>query len=103
MMSQVFQIIDRAWRGLGVIPLSGLGLAEDYADFDAEGRFQLSTAIVSEPEECRSGRVLQGLIKPDQCPAFGIRCTPEHPLGATMVSSEGACAAYHRYRPSGQH
>ena len=103
MMSQVFQIIGRAWRGLGVIPRSGLGLAEDYANFDAEGRFQLSTAIVSEPEECQSGRVLQGLIKPDQCPAFGNRCTPEHPLGATMVSSEGACAAYHRYRPSGQH
>jgi hydrogenase expression/formation protein HypD len=102
LMGQVFQVIDRAWRGLGVIPQSGLGLAEEYADFDAERRFPLSIAAVAEPEECQSGRVLQGLIKPDQCPAFGIRCTPEHPLGATMVSSEGACAAYHRYRPPGQ-
>ena len=102
MMSQVFQVIDRSWRGLGVIPRSGLGLAEDFADFDAERRFQLSIAAVADSGECQSGRVLQGLIKPDQCPAFGIRCTPEHPLGATMVSSEGACAAYHRYRPPGQ-
>ena len=102
LMAKVYRVIDRTWRGLGVIPESGLGLAEDFAEFDAERRFRLSVGRVPEPADCQSGRVLQGLIRPDQCPAFGGRCTPEHPLGATMVSSEGACAAYHRYRLPGQ-
>lgn len=101
LMATVYRVIDRTWRGLGVIPESGLGLAEDFAEFDAERRFRLSVGRVPEPADCQSGRVLQGLIRPDQCPAFGGRCTPEHPLGATMVSSEGACAAYHRYRLPG--
>ena len=101
LMATVYRVIDRTWRGLGIIPESGLGLAEDFAEFDAERRFRLSVGRVPEPADCQSGRVLQGLIRPDQCPAFGSRCTPEHPLGATMVSSEGACAAYHRYRLPG--
>lgn len=99
LMEQVFQIIDRPWRGLGRIPASGLGLSDAYAAFDAERRFDLEQTATPEPAECQSGRVLQGIIKPGECPAFGTRCTPEHPLGATMVSSEGACAAYYRYRP----
>ncbi len=99
LMEQVFQVIDRPWRGLGRIPASGLGLSDAYAVFDAERRFDLERTTAQEPAECQSGRVLQGIIKPGQCPAFGTRCTPEHPLGATMVSSEGACAAYYRYRP----
>ncbi len=98
LMAQVFRVIDRPWRGLGVIPASGLGLNEDYADFDAETRFAVRAISAPEPAECLSGQVLQGALKPDRCPAFGTRCTPEHPLGATMVSSEGACAAYYRYR-----
>jgi hydrogenase expression/formation protein HypD len=98
LMAQVLRVIDRPWRGLGVIPASGLGLAPDYAEFDAQARFDLGQPSAPEPAECRSGLVLQGALKPDQCPAFGSRCTPEHPLGATMVSSEGACAAYYRYR-----
>ncbi|SMF93423.1 hydrogenase expression/formation protein HypD [Methylomagnum ishizawai] len=98
LLAQVFRVIDRPWRGLGVIPASGLGLSPEYAGFDAENRFELGTVSAPEPAECRSGLVLQGALKPDRCPAFGTRCTPEHPLGATMVSSEGACAAYYRYR-----
>lgn len=98
LLGRVFRVIDRPWRGLGPIPASGLGLSEDYADFDAERRFDLHTVSAPEPADCLSGQVLQGILKPDRCPAFGTRCTPEHPLGATMVSSEGACAAYYRYR-----
>ena len=98
LMREVFQVIPRKWRGIGEIPASGLGLAETYAEFDAERRFGIASLRVEEPSECLSGLVLQGKIKPRECPAFGIRCTPEHPLGATMVSSEGACAAYYRYR-----
>ena len=98
LMAQVFRVIDRPWRGLGVIPASGLGLSEAYAAFDAETRFGIGTLSAAEPAECQSGLVLQGALRPDRCPAFGKRCTPEHPLGATMVSSEGACAAYYRYR-----
>jgi hydrogenase expression/formation protein HypD len=97
-MRQVFRVVDRPWRGLGPIPASGLGLNEEYANLDAERRFDLHTLSAPEPAECLSGQVLQGALKPDRCPAFGTRCTPEHPLGATMVSSEGACAAYYRYR-----
>jgi hydrogenase expression/formation protein HypD len=98
LMERVFQVIDRSWRGLGAIPASGLGLREAYAGFDAERRFDIAALSAPEPADCLSGQVLQGALKPDRCPAFGARCTPEHPLGATMVSSEGACAAYYRYR-----
>ncbi|MCL4867040.1 MAG: hydrogenase formation protein HypD, partial [Gemmatimonadales bacterium] len=76
----------------GTIPRSGLGLREEFADFDAELRFGLGDLAVEEPAECRAGEVLRGQLKPVQCPAFGTRCTPERPLGAPMVSSEGACA-----------
>jgi hydrogenase expression/formation protein HypD len=98
LVQEVFRVVPRKWRGVGEIPASGLGLSEAYAEFDAEHRFGVANLQVEEPAECQSGRVLQGLIKPHECPAFGTRCTPEHPLGATMVSSEGACAAYYRYR-----
>ena len=99
MMREVFEIRDRRWRGIGGIPHSGLGLAPAYAAFDAEHKFQLASDGAAEPDrECRSGLVLVGKIKPPQCPAFATRCTPDHPLGATMVSSEGACAAYYKYR-----
>ena len=94
----VFEVVPRKWRGLGQIPGSGLGLRPAYAAFDAERKFGLAGVSVDEPGECISGLVLQGLKKPHECPAFGTQCTPEHPLGATMVSSEGACAAYYRYR-----
>jgi hydrogenase expression/formation protein HypD len=97
LVSKVFQLVDRQWRGLGVIPRSGLGLREEFADFDAEVRFGLESIRVDEPAECRAGDVLRGKLKPMQCPAFGTRCTPLHPLGAPMVSSEGACAAYYNY------
>ncbi|HLJ67605.1 MAG TPA: hydrogenase formation protein HypD [Chloroflexota bacterium] len=97
-MRRVFEVVPRKWRGVGEIAHSGLGLRREFADFDAERRFGLSGLTAEESTECISGLVLQGIAKPDQCPAFGTRCTPEHPLGATMVSSEGACAAYYRYR-----
>jgi len=97
LVAKVFRLVDRKWRGIGEIPQSGLGLREEYADFDAEYRFGLGDVQVSEPAECHAGDVLTGRIKPFQCPAFGTRCTPEHPLGAPMVSSEGACAAYYNY------
>ncbi|HSV75086.1 MAG TPA: hydrogenase formation protein HypD [Chthonomonadales bacterium] len=98
LLREVFRVVDRKWRGIGVIPRSGLAVASAYADWDAELRFDVADVTVEEPSECISGLVLQGVRKPSQCPAFGTRCTPEAPLGATMVSSEGACAAYHRYR-----
>ncbi len=94
----VFEIVPRKWRGIGEIPQSGLGLRTPYAEFDAEHRFGLSDYTADESLDCISGEILQGKCKPNQCPAFGNRCTPEHPLGATMVSTEGACAAYYRYR-----
>ena len=93
-----FQVTDRQWRGIGSIPRSGLRLRPEFAACDAEAKFGLGQQTVAEPAECRSGEVLQGFLKPHDCPAFGALCTPEHPLGATMVSSEGACAAYYRYR-----
>jgi hydrogenase expression/formation protein HypD len=98
LIKKVFKVVHRKWRGVGEIPQSGLGLSEAYAAFDAEKRFGLADHHVEEPAECISGLVLQGLKKPHECPAFATKCTPEHPLGATMVSSEGACAAYYRYR-----
>jgi hydrogenase expression/formation protein HypD len=98
LIGQVFRVVPRKWRGLGEIPQSGLGLREAYKAFDAERKFGLTELRIQESSECLSGLVLQGKLKPSECPAFGSRCTPEHPLGATMVSSEGACAAYYRYR-----
>jgi hydrogenase expression/formation protein HypD len=100
LIRKVFQPVDRKWRGIGNIPRSGLGLAPEYASFDAEQRFGVAGISANESTECISGIILQGVKKPTECPAFGTRCTPEHPLGATMVSSEGACAAYYRYRRS---
>ena len=98
LIREVFRVIPRKWRGVGEIPRSGLGLNDAYMAFDAERKFGVAEHRVEEPAECISGLVLQGLKKPHECSAFGTRCTPEHPLGATMVSSEGACAAYYRYR-----
>jgi hydrogenase expression/formation protein HypD len=95
---QVFQVVRRKWRGIGEIPESGLGLSPDYSAYDAERKFGLTEYVAEEPSECMSGLVLQGAMKPRECPAFSTICTPEHPLGAPMVSSEGACAAYYRYR-----
>ncbi len=95
---RVFCVVPRKWRGIGEIAQSGLGLAPDYAAFDAERRFDVGQRTAEEDAECISGLILQGRKKPHECPAFGARCTPERPLGATMVSSEGACAAYYRYR-----
>lgn len=97
LIQQIFEVTDRAWRGIGVIPRSGLRLREEYADFDAERRFDVAEMAVEESPECIAGLILQGRKKPPECPAFGTRCTPERPLGAPMVSSEGACAAYYRY------
>lgn len=95
---EVFEIVPRKWRGIGDIPASGLGLKEKYAVFDAEKRFGIAEYTCEESSECISGLVLKGVKKPQECGEFGRRCTPEHPLGAPMVSSEGACAAYYRYR-----
>jgi hydrogenase expression/formation protein HypD len=94
-IAEVFEPVDRAWRGIGVIPASGWRLAEAYRDFDAEARFAVADITAAESPLCRSGEVLRGTLKPNQCPAFGKECTPRTPLGATMVSSEGACAAYY--------
>ena len=101
MLADVFEVTDRAWRGIGVIPRSGWRLAEAYREFDAEHRFSVEDITTAESSLCRAGEVLQGLIKPHQCEAFGTECTPRTPLGATMVSSEGACAAYYLYRRLG--
>jgi hydrogenase expression/formation protein HypD len=98
LIRRVFRVVPRKWRGMGEIPRSGLGLSEEYTSFDAEQRFGVASYTAEESTECISGLILQGIVKPHDCPAFGTRCTPERPLGATMVSSEGACAAYYRYR-----
>jgi hydrogenase expression/formation protein HypD len=98
LMRDVFRVAPRKWRGIGEIPHSGLGLADRYARFDAETRFETAVIAADEPEDCISGLVLRGVRTPPQCPAFGGRCTPEHPLGAPMVSAEGACAAYYHFR-----
>jgi hydrogenase expression/formation protein HypD len=94
---RVFRLADRKWRGIGEIPSSGLVIREEYADFDAERRFAVMDIITAESPECRAGDVLRGVLKPHACPMFGKACTPERPLGAPMVSSEGACAAYYNY------
>lgn len=98
MVEQVFRVVDRPWRGLGVIPRSGLALQPAFAAFDALQRFDPGTGCVAEPEECIAGLILRGVKKPPECSAFGRACTPERPLGAPMVSTEGACSAYHAYR-----
>jgi hydrogenase expression/formation protein HypD len=97
LIDEVFEITDRQWRGIGTIPCSGFRLRHEYAGFDAENRFAVEQLSVQESTACISGLILQGLRKPHECPAFGTECTPERPLGATMVSSEGACAAYYHY------
>lgn len=96
-IDQVFEIRDRRWRGIGSIPASGWRLRPEFADFDAELRFNVGDIQTQESPLCIAGQILQGLNKPYDCPAFGKECTPESPLGATMVSAEGACAAYYRY------
>jgi hydrogenase expression/formation protein HypD len=98
LVAKVFRVVHRKWRGIGEIPQSGLGLAPEFAEFDAETRFGVSGYTAEEDSECISGLVMQGAKKPEECTAYGKRCTPDHPLGAPMVSSEGACAAYYRYR-----
>ncbi len=97
LVTQVFELVDRNWRGIGPIPRSGLGVRPEFAEFDAERRFSVEGIRTAEPTICRAGDVLRGVLKPFDCPAFGTMCTPEQPLGAPMVSSEGACAAYYNY------
>ncbi len=101
MLADVFEVTDRSWRGIGMIPGSGWRLSPRYRDFDAELRFDVGGITTAESSRCRAGEVLQGMIKPHECAAFGTECTPRNPLGATMVSSEGACAAYYLYRRLG--
>ena len=97
-VADVFETCDRAWRGIGMIPQSGWRLSPRYSEFDAEQRFDVAGIHTEESGLCRSGEVLQGLIKPYECAAFGKECTPRMPLGAPMVSTEGACAAYYQFR-----
>lgn len=98
LIRKIFEVGHRSWRGIGEIPMSGYRLRNDYAAFDAERKFEVTDIHTEESKLCISGLVLQGLKKPHECPAFGKECTPQTPLGATMVSSEGACAAYYRYQ-----
>jgi len=98
LMRRIFTVQRQRWRGIGEIAASGLGLTAEYARYDARVRFGHTKTATEPPTECIAGMILRGLRKPHDCPAFGTRCTPERPLGATMVSSEGACAAYYRYR-----
>ena len=97
LLEEVFEVVDRAWRGIGVIPRSGYALRAAFADHDAERRFPVSDVGGDESPDCIAGEILRGRRKPPACAAYGTRCTPDHPLGAPMVSAEGACAAYHRY------
>jgi hydrogenase expression/formation protein HypD len=97
LVDEVFEVCDRAWRGIGVIAGSGHRLRPELAEYDAERRFAVAEIAAEEPAICISGQILIGVRKPSDCPAFGGVCTPERPLGATMVSSEGACAAYHAF------
>ena len=101
LLAEVFKPVKRKWRGIGQIPQSGWALREPYKKFDAAARFGVAGITAAEPAECIAGEVLQGHRKPHQCPAFGTTCSPENPLGAPMVSAEGACAAYYRYRRHG--
>ena len=102
LVDEVFESCDRPWRGLGSMPLGGLRLREGWRNYDAEIRFATTLLPIVETSFCRSGEVMSGLIKPPQCAAFGNDCTPDHPLGAPMISSEGACAAYFHYHSSSQ-
>ena len=97
LVAEVFEVCDRKWRGIGEIPASGLRLRDEFAAFDAERRFDVGDLTAQESPLCIAGEILQGLKKPNQCPAFGTLCTPDRPLGAPMVSTEGACSAYFRY------
>jgi hydrogenase expression/formation protein HypD len=97
LMRKVFETTDRSWRGIGIIPKSGYRLRDEFAEFDAENVFDIAAIHTQESPLCIAGQVMQGFKKPHDCSAFGIQCTPEHPLGAPMVSSEGACAAYFHY------
>lgn len=97
LVTKVFQVSDRVWRGIGEIPTSGLALRDEFAAYDALLRFDVGGVSAEESRECVAGQILRGLLKPHQCPAFGNGCTPENPMGAPMVSSEGACAAYYHY------
>jgi hydrogenase expression/formation protein HypD len=97
MIQEVFEPCDRKWRGIGTIPESGLCLREAYAGFDAVRRFDVGDLRTEESDVCIAGEILQGRKKPTECPAYATQCTPDRPLGATMVSAEGACAAYYRY------
>jgi hydrogenase expression/formation protein HypD len=97
LIGKVFEVSDRKWRGVGTIPGSGFQLRDEFRDFDAEHRFSVDAMDISEPAVCIARQILQGIKKPHDCPAFGTDCTPQHPLGATMVSAEGACAAYYAY------
>jgi len=99
-MNTVFQPADRKWRGIGTIPQSGLGLRPEFAAYDAEAKFSVGEIVTQESPLCIAGEILQGMKKPPQCPAYGTLCTPHSPLGAPMVSGEGACAAYYRYHPA---
>jgi hydrogenase expression/formation protein HypD len=101
LINKVFDVCDRKWRGVGSIPKSGYKLRYEFRDHDAERIFEVAEIDTQESSECISGLVLRGVRKPMECRAFGTQCTPEHPLGATMVSSEGACAAYYAYRRHG--
>jgi hydrogenase expression/formation protein HypD len=98
LIQQIFEVVDRKWRGVGEISSSGLALREQYAEYDAERRHDVGELTAEESSQCIAGLVLQGAKKPHECPAFGNDCTPERPLGAPMVSAEGACSAYYRYR-----
>lgn len=97
LIDRVFEPCDRKWRGIGVIPMSGWRLRPEFARFDAELHYEVQAIQPEESPLCIAGQILQGMKKPHECSAFGVQCTPEHPLGATMVSAEGACAAYYRY------
>ena len=101
MILNVFEISHRSWRGIGEIPKSGYRLKDEFAQFDAERKFNLGAVAAHEPPQCIAGNILRGLNKPHECSVFGTQCTPEHPLGAPMVSSEGACAAYFQFRRRG--
>lgn len=96
-MEEVFERSDANWRGIGIIPGSGMRLRETYADFDSEKKFPVTLPPVVEPKGCRCGEVLRGIISPPECPLFGKKCTPQNPVGACMVSTEGSCAAYYKY------
>ena len=100
-VDEVYEVCDRKWRGIGTIPNSGLRIRDTLAAFDAEKKFDVGGIVTEEPAVCISGEILRGLKKPHECPAFDKECTPLTPLGATMVSSEGACAAYHQYSRKG--